>query len=110
MKQHAQVVDGVAQLGARALDAGEGMGESRRAWLSAADAARYVGCKTTRAFYTWRRVRGLVPNGRGWFARRDLDKALAVPRKRHAMNPNSLANLHARQCARSPLSVATSER
>lgn len=92
-QQLAEMGCGDLQVDAVALDRRDGIGQSRRVWLDAADAAIYVGCKTTRAFYTWRRAKGLVPNGRGFYLRRDLDRAMAIPRKRHQMHPASLANL-----------------
>lgn len=88
-----QATGRVHELGAADAHRLDGIGQSRSVWLTAADAAVYVGCKTTRAFYTWRRVKGLVPNGRGFYLRRDLDRAMAVPRKRRVMHPASLANL-----------------
>ena len=82
-----------SQPDAARLDVGNGVGESRSVWLSAREAAIYVGNKSVAAFYVWRRTKGLVANGRGFYARRDLDKAMAIPRKRHVMSSNSLKNL-----------------
>lgn len=74
------------------VTASNGIGESRSLWLPVPEAARYVG-KSIAGFRRWKARRRLVPNGLGQFARRDLDKAMAVPRKRHAMAEASLANL-----------------
>lgn len=93
LQQLTQSGGGDHELGAVDAHRLDRIGQSRSVWLTAAAAAVYVGCKSTRAFYTWRRAKGLVPNGRGFYARRDLDRALAVPRKRHRMHPASLANL-----------------
>lgn len=90
---------GQSQSDATRLDVRNGIGESRSVWLTASEASRYVGCRTVRAFYDWRKRHGLIPNGRGQFARRDLDKARAVPRKRHVMSPNSLINLRRRHAS-----------
>lgn len=61
-------------------------------WLTATESARYTG-RTVKAFYEWRKRKGLVPVGDGRFSRRDLDLALAQPRKRRVMAAASLANL-----------------
>lgn len=101
-EQTRQLKAGDPELRDQALDLRNGIGESRSVWLTASEASRYVGCRTVRAFYDWRKRHGLVPNGRGQFARRDLDKARAIPRKRHVMSANSLSNLrrrHAKQDA-----------
>lgn len=82
-------------------DVRNGIGESRSVWLTAREAARYVGCRSVRAFYMWRNRKGLVSNGRGLYARRDLDKAMAIPRKRHAMSTVSLSNLRRRHAQQS---------
>lgn len=95
-QQMTQMLSGCGEVVAVQFDRRDGIGQSRRVWLSAQDAAVYVGCKSTRAFYTWRRVKGLMPNGRGFYLRRDLDRAMAIPRKRHVMHPASLANLRKR--------------
>lgn len=91
--QAPQATGRVHELGAADAHRLDGIGQSRGVWLTAAESAVYVGCKSTRAFYTWRRVKGLTPNGRGFYLRRDLDRAMAQPRKRHQMRPTSLANL-----------------
>lgn len=94
LQQLTQSTGGDQELGAADAHRLDRIGQSRSVWLTAADAAIYVGCKSTRAFYTWRRVKGLTPNGRGFYLRRDLDRAMAQPRKRYQMHPTSLANLH----------------
>jgi len=75
-------------------------------WLSTEVAAAYVGCKTVRAFYDWKRRHvSVVSNGRA-VSRASLDRALKIKRIRR-MNPVSLANLrrrHAKQ--RSAVSLA----
>jgi hypothetical protein len=97
MQQFAQRVGSGDELVPVELYRRDRIGQARGVWLTAADAAIYVGCRSTRAFYTWRKVKGLVPNGRGFYARRDLDRALAIPRKRHQMHPSSLANLRVKR-------------
>jgi len=67
-------------------------------WLRTEVAASYVGCKTVRAFYDWkRRHPTVVSNGRV-VSRASLDRALKMKRIRR-MNPASLQNLrrHIRQ-------------
>lgn len=85
-------------------------GEHFGIWLRSDEAQRYVGCRTIKGWYEWRRRHGIVARNNGTVSRLDLDQALRVPRRRR-MNPASLANLrrpHARQYAESPASVATS--
>lgn len=92
------------------LHVSNGIGESRSVWLTTREAAIYVGNASVAGFRRWAQRRGLVPNGRGQFARRDLDRAIAVPRKRHQMSAVSLANLrHGRQSAASTVAASTSE-
>lgn len=93
LQQLTQSGGGEHELGAVDAHRLDRIGQSRSVWLTAADAAIYVGCKSTRAFYTWRHRKGLTPNGRGFYLRRDLDRAMALPRKRHQMHPASIANL-----------------
>jgi hypothetical protein len=92
--------------------AGDLHGSDRGAqfWLTSREAAAYVGSASVKAFYDWRRRHGVVALGNGRVSRRDLDKALAVPRKRHQMSPVSLANLrrrHGQQSARSAVSASS---
>jgi hypothetical protein len=100
--------------GAQAL-AGDLHGSDRGAqlWLTAREAAAYVGNASVKAFYDWRKRHGIVALGNGRVSRRDLDKALAVPRKRHQMSPVSLANLrrrHGQQSEPSDTAVSACER
>ena len=63
-------------------------------WLTAKLAAEYVGCKSVRAFYTWRWRHGVVPRSNNTVSRRDLDRVLAARRRtKWRVHPNSLANL-----------------
>jgi len=66
-------------------------------WFDAKTAAAYVQCPTVRAWYEWRKRRGIVVLARGLVAKKDLDRALKVGRKRHVMAPASLANLQKRR-------------
>jgi hypothetical protein len=82
-------------------------------WLTSREGMAYVGSASLKAFHMWRKRHGIVALSNGRVSRRDLDKALAVPRKRHQMSPVSLANLrrrHGRQSAASPVSAATESR
>lgn len=62
-------------------------------WLDSKAAAEYVGNASVKAFYEWRKRHGIKTNGMGRVSRRDLDRALRVPRKKHQMHDNSLKNL-----------------
>ncbi len=78
----------------QALSHGDGAGEAREfgAYLTAAEARTYVGCRTMTGWYSWRK-RHAIPAGRT-FAKVDLDRALkAMRRHRRRMHPNSLRNL-----------------
>lgn len=68
-------------------------------WLRPAEAQVYVGCKTIKAWYQWRRRHGIVARGNGTVNRADLDRELrpraARPQRGGgaAGHPHSLANL-----------------
>lgn len=68
-------------------------------WLSAVDACAYVGCKTIKGWYEWRRRHGIVTRSNGTVNRTDLDRELRPLEGRRrrgggaARNPRSLANL-----------------
>lgn len=66
----------------------------QRPWLTMRQAAIYVGNRSLKAFYIWRKRHGIVCRANGTVARRDLDRALD-PRlkRRRVMHPASLANL-----------------
>lgn len=74
-------------------------------WLKAEAARAYVGCKTLKGWYEWKRRYGIVKRRNGTVARADLDRALrgkAEAPRRHlggggTRNPNSLANLRPRR-------------
>lgn len=92
-RQHlAQDGDVPLQQGPRLADGGNGL-QQFPLWLDAKLAAAYVGNKSLKAFYEWRKRHGIATNGMGRVSRRDLDRALRTPRKRRVMNPASLANL-----------------
>lgn len=67
----------------------------RGPWFTSREAQAYVCCKTLNAFYVWKRRHGIVSRSNGTVSKRDLDRALATPR-RHRMAPASLANLRKR--------------
>jgi hypothetical protein len=77
-------------------------------WLNAEAARAYVGCKTLKGWYEWRRRYGVVKRQNGTVNRFDLDRALrvraALPQRirggGHTRHPNSLANLRPRDRAR----------
>ena len=64
-------------------------------WLNSKQAAQYVGCRSIKSFYSWRQRHRIVVLNNGTVSRRDLDRALIVPRKRRAMSQKSLRNLRA---------------
>jgi len=68
-------------------------------WLTAEEARAYIGCKTIKGWYEWKRRHRIVKLANGRINRADLDRAL-MPRKTApkrgggaSRNPNSLANL-----------------
>lgn len=74
-------------------------------WLTNEAAAAYVGCKSVRAFYDWkRRHPSIVTNGRA-VSRASLDRALKMKRIRR-MSPESLANLRRRHVSHPPTTQA----
>jgi hypothetical protein len=68
-------------------------------WFNSEAARAYVGCKTVKAWYAWRKAHGIVKRTNGTVNKADLDRALKVrkdtPRRGGgaAGHPNSLANL-----------------
>ena len=62
-------------------------------WLRSDEAQRYVGCRSIKGWYEWRRRHGIVARGNGTVSRLDLDQALRRPRKSSVMHPASLSNL-----------------
>lgn len=68
-------------------------------WLTPHEGQLYVGCKSIKSFWQWRRRHGIIARSNGTVAKRDLDRALRVPRKRHTPSPASLANLSKRKVA-----------
>jgi len=68
-------------------------------WLSAEAARAYVGCRTIKGWYEWRRRHGIVTRANRTVNRLDLDRAL-LPRAKAprrgggaAGHPHSLDNL-----------------
>lgn len=68
-------------------------------WFDSRTAAAYVGNKSLKAWYSWRDRHGIVKRSNGTVAKRDIDRALRVPRKRFTPHPRSLANLAKRKVA-----------
>lgn len=71
-------------------------------WFDCHTAARYVPCKSLKAWRQWRRRHGIVTRGaNGSVAKRDIDRALRMTKKptRRGLHPNSLANLSKRKVA-----------
>lgn len=64
--------------------------------LTAREATAYVGCASVKSFYEWRKRRGVRAFANGLYSRAALDRARALPRKRHEMAPASLGNLRLR--------------
>jgi hypothetical protein len=70
-------------------------------WLTSDEARRYVGCKTMKGWYEWRKRHGVVKRRNNTVNRADLDRALralaARPRNYvgggGAHHPSSIANL-----------------
>lgn len=65
-------------------------------WLTAAESAAYVRCKTVKAYYEWAKRRCLVPRHKGrclLFDKKDLDRALKAKPPVRRIHPNSLLNL-----------------
>lgn len=65
-------------------------------YLSMADAAAYVGCKSVRAFYEWRKRHGVTRLGDGTIPRLELDRIKKRQPRRRQVNPISLRNLQRR--------------
>lgn len=68
----------------------------RGPWFSPAQAARYIPCKTVKAFYEWKRRKGLIARNNGSVAKADIDRILRKRRVRRVMAAASLANLRKR--------------
>jgi hypothetical protein len=62
-------------------------------YLTMAEAARYCGCKSVRAFYEFRKRPGITKLGDGTIPRLELDRLKKRHPRRHRMDPNSLENL-----------------
>lgn len=65
-------------------------------WLTSKEAAAYVGNKSVRAFYTWRRDHGIVQRANHTVAKADLDRVLnrrVPPRRMAAASLRNLPNL-----------------
>lgn len=77
-------------------DGDESRDEFAGPWFSAKTAAAYVPCKTVKAFYMWRRRKGIVPRNNGSVAKADLDRVLNKRKSRRVMAAASLANLRKR--------------
>jgi hypothetical protein len=60
--------------------------------MSQKEAAEYVRCASVKAFYEWRKRRGIVVQNR-LVARADLERALKVRKPRKPMAAASLDNL-----------------
>lgn len=63
-----------------------------RPWFDLKTAAAYVGCRTVRAFYDWKKRHAIVGSGRR-VMRADLDRAMKAPRRPRRMAEASLRNL-----------------
>lgn len=72
-------------------------------WMTSRQAMAYVGNRSLKAWYEWRKKHGIVARSNGTVCRRDLDKALARPRKPYTRTAISLANLTRRHGSASPV-------
>lgn len=68
-------------------------------WLTPREGQQYVGCRSIKSYWMWRQRHHIIARSNGTVARRDLDRALRVKRKRHVPHPNSLLNLLKRKVA-----------
>lgn len=68
-------------------------------WFNSRTAAAYVPCRSLKSWYLWRDRHGIIPRANGSVAKRDIDRALRIPRKRFTPSPASLANLSKRKVA-----------
>ena len=70
-------------------------------WLRSREACAYVGCKTVKGWYEWRKRHGIVKRTNGTVNKADLDRALKLRTVRATggtvRHPNSLANLAKRR-------------
>ena len=73
--------------------------EFRGPWFSAAKAAKYVPCRTVKAWYAWRRRHGIIARNNGAVAKADLYRVLRRRKPRRVMHPSSLENLKKRTAA-----------
>lgn len=65
------------------------------AWLSGVEAQRYLGLRSIKGWYAWRKRYAIVPRADGRVAKGDLDRVRRVQRTtKRRMHPNSLANLN----------------
>lgn len=69
-------------------------------WFDSQTAAAYVGCKTVKSWYEWRKYRQIARLSNGMVHKADLDKALRFAKPSHTdrtggatRHPNSLKNL-----------------
>lgn len=65
-------------------------------WLRSRQAQAYVGCKSLKGFYAWRRRHGVPYRSNGTVNKADLDRALLPKKTLRRIHPNSLANLRRR--------------
>lgn len=65
-------------------------------WLTPHEGQLYVGCKSIKSFWQWRKRKKIFTRSNGLIAKRDLDRALRIPRKRYIPNARALANLRLR--------------
>ncbi len=65
----------------------------RGIWLTSRQAQRFVGCRSLKSWYEWRRRHGILPRNNGTVWKSDLDRELRRRKPRRVMHPNSLANL-----------------
>jgi hypothetical protein len=71
----------------------------RGPYFDAKTAAAYVPCKSkdgsisVKAWYAWRRRKGILPRNNGSVLKADLDRVLRRRKPRRVMHPASLANL-----------------
>lgn len=66
----------------------------RGPWFTPTQAARYIPCKTVKAFYSWRKRKGLIARGNGTVAKADIDRILKRRSRRgQHRHPRSLSNL-----------------
>lgn len=69
----------------------------QKMWLTAAEAAAYVPCKSVKGWYEWRKRHGIVRLANGKVLRADIDRALDPKHRRvWKMAAASLANLRKR--------------